>query len=978
MSLENQNFDVFISYSHKDKDWVRNWLLPKLESAGVSYCIDDDQFDIGVPALINMERAVERSRKTLLVLSENWMASECTNFESLLVQTEDPIGLRQTFLPLKLDDCKLSRRLGIFTYADFQTPEGQKKNILRVVAQILEGKPQPTHRPRLPNRLVHPYPLPKHFTGRVAERRVLTEWLTAGEDPICALIAIGGMGKSALTWAWMKRDVLGERLPEAAPESAEEAKKCRVPESARPEGVFWWSFYEERSSFSAFLRDALDYVSNAEVDPDELKSDYDRAVALLEWLQQRRVLLVLDGFERELRGYAGLSAAYQGDDIEPGERPRECCDPHAAGLLKAATALLTGDSAGRLLLTSRLFPRELDGLAGCLTRDLLEFSPGDAEHFFRARGIRGTRAEFVAAWERYGRHPLTVSLLGGQIAEDPDKPGDVAVAQDYDPVPANSRKEGHVLELAFEALPEKARELLSSTAAFRSPVPFKLLKAAQPEASDREAKAVVKTLRERGMLLQQNSKEGAHYDLHPVVRYYAYDRLRDKMGVHSRFREYFSDVPDVDVQKLKSVDDLRPVIELYHHTVRAGLYEEALKLYRGRLASQLYYQLGAYQVDADLKRALFPDGEDRPPRLKSKLDQSWGLNGLAVSYHMLGRPRQAVELLERAARIYEEGGDKGNLAAGLSNLGQEQVNLGELSAAERNFRRSFELGQELEDARRAAISHQELGRTLALQARFAEADDELKQALEIDEGRGDSQASGLSWAYRAQRRLLADEPQEALKAAREALAFWEKSARERYPVERDRVRVEWLFGWTHIALAAQNAERSEKMGTGPSAAQHKAHTSGDSDAARSGPPPASPPSPDLESHLVQAEAHLSEALNRCHRIQLVEDEGDILLALARWHRLKGNPPRSRKARPRSPRHRRPLRVPPAAGRHPQLHGPPRSRPQQPCHRPPPRRDRPRTRPLRRARAQPQALLQTRPQRSRPPPQALRQNDAPTA
>ena len=525
MPLENQNFDVFISYSHKDKDWVRKWLLPKLQSAGVSYCIDDDHFDIGVAALINMERAVERSRKTLFVLSENWVASEWTNFESLLLQTEDPIGFRQTFLPLKLDDCKLSRRLGIFTYADFRTPEAQEKNILRVVDQILKGEPQPTHRPRLPNRLVHPYPLPKHFTGRVLERRALTEWLTAGEDPICALIAIGGMGKSALTWAWMMRDVLGENLPEAAPELAEEAKQCRVPESARPEGVFWWSFYEDRSSFSAFLRDALKYVSNGKEDPDKFESDYDRAVALLDWLQQRRVLLVLDGFERELRGYAGLSAAYQGDDIEPGERPRECCDPHAAGLLKYATALLTGDSAGRLLLTSRLFPMELDGLAGCLRRELLEFSPDDAERFFRTRGIRGTRAEFTAAWERYGRHPLIVSLLGGQIAEDPDKPGDVSVAQEYAPVPANSRKEGHVLELAFKALPAKARELLSNTAAFRSPVPYKLLKAAQPEASDHEAKAAVNTLRERGMLLQQKSKEGARYDLHPVVRHYAYDRL---------------------------------------------------------------------------------------------------------------------------------------------------------------------------------------------------------------------------------------------------------------------------------------------------------------------------------------------------------------------------------------------------------------------------------------------------------------------
>ena len=41
--------------------------------------------------------------------------------------------------------------------------------------------------------------------------------------------------------------------------------------------------------------------------------------------------------------------------------------------------------------------------------------------------------------------------------------------------------------------------------------------------------------------------------------------------------------------------------------------------------------------------------------------------------------------------------------------------------------------------------------------------------------------------------------------------------------------------------------------------------------------------------LQDAEDHLAEALSRCRRISLVELEPDILLALARWHRTKGNP-----------------------------------------------------------------------------------------
>ena len=55
--------------------------------------------------------------------------------------------------------------------------------------------------------------------------------------------------------------------------------------------------------------------------------------------------------------------------------------------------------------------------------------------------------------------------------------------------------------------------------------------------------------------------------------------------------------------------------------------------------------------------------------------------------------------------------------------------------------------------------------------------------------------------------------------------------------------MEWLFGWAHTALATSD-------------------------------------SPDRTSHYSQAETHLSEALTRCRRIQLVEFEADIRNFLA--------------------------------------------------------------------------------------------------
>jgi len=73
-------------------------------------------------------------------------------------------------------------------------------------------------------------------------------------------------------------------------------------------------------------------------------------------------------------------------------------------------------------------------------------------------------------------------------------------------------------------------------------------------------------------------------------------------------------VPKPD--KVTRLEDLTPVIALYHHTVRAGQFDEARRLFRDRLDRPTYYQFGDYHLQIELLRELFPDGEDRPPCLK--------------------------------------------------------------------------------------------------------------------------------------------------------------------------------------------------------------------------------------------------------------------------------------------------------------------------------------------------------------------------
>jgi tetratricopeptide (TPR) repeat protein len=288
--------------------------------------------------------------------------------------------------------------------------------------------------------------------------------------------------------------------------------------------------------------------------------------------------------------------------------------------------------------------------------------------------------------------PLCLRLLSGAIREDPERPGDISAAEDWHPPVdlKDTQRQHHILQLAYETMAKDRQDLLSRIAAMRGPVDYAAAKVLSGYKNENDLKEALRELVARGLLFRREGQ--AHYDLHPIIRQYAYDRLGDKTAAHKALRDYFDTVPRPD--KIESLDDLFPTIELFHHTIRAGGYEEASRLYRDRLTSALYYQLGAHDTFASLAQAFFPDGEDQPPCLEDESAQAWILNSLGVAYHTTGQSRKGAGLLERATAIYQKAGIKRAVAYGLGNLGESQILLGDLREAESNLRRGIEIDKE--------------------------------------------------------------------------------------------------------------------------------------------------------------------------------------------------------------------------------------------------------------------------------------------
>jgi hypothetical protein len=132
--------DVYISYHEADETWVSETLLPKLEAAGLRVMIDYRDFAIGVPRLVNIERAVERSRHTLIVMTPEWVESDWNAFQGLLASSEDPSGLRQKLLPLKLRPCTPPARIAMIEILDLTNLARREAQIERLVRGLTAAR----------------------------------------------------------------------------------------------------------------------------------------------------------------------------------------------------------------------------------------------------------------------------------------------------------------------------------------------------------------------------------------------------------------------------------------------------------------------------------------------------------------------------------------------------------------------------------------------------------------------------------------------------------------------------------------------------------------------------------------------------------------------------------------------------------------------------------------------------------------------
>lgn len=325
------------------------------------------------------------------------------------------------------------------------------------------------------------------FVGRKAELESIDDWADAADPhPVLLFEAIGGMGKSMLTWHWA-------RTPTS------NARARLDPARGGWAGQLWYSFYERGAVMEDFIRHALAYITL--VDPGSLtgRPRADLAEELLRHLKEKPYLLILDGLERVLVAYHRLDAAQMAD--EQADNPhdtiakRDPCStirPEDEGLLRK----LASAAPSKILISTRLTPNVLlnasrQAIPGVRREILKGLRPPDAEAMLRSQDVRGDSARMQAYLKtNCDCHPLVVGVLAGLIHDYlPDRGNFDAWAEDAGETGGGrlnlaeldlKQKKTHILNAAIAALPPKGRELLHTLALVAQAVDYDVLQALNP------------------------------------------------------------------------------------------------------------------------------------------------------------------------------------------------------------------------------------------------------------------------------------------------------------------------------------------------------------------------------------------------------------------------------------------------------------------------------------------------------------------
>ena len=563
------------------------------------------------------------------------------------------------------------------------------------------------------------------FVGRKAELETLNEW-AEDANPYTMLLfeAIGGNGKSMLTWEWIINHALNVR------------KDWK--------GRMWYSFYEKGATMADFCRHALTYITGSRFDDFEEKKTAELIEPLIAHLKNDSYLIVLDGLERVLVEYHRFDFAEIPDEEvdQPMDKvaQRDPCDtikPEDEELLyKLATA-----SASKILISSRLVPKKLlnnanQAIPGVRRIPLSGLTLKDGEALLRSCNVSGDSKKIQSyLTTNCDCHPLTIGILAGLINEylpdrgnfdtwesDPDGGGLLNLAN-LDLI----QRRNHILKASLNALSPNSHKLISTLALISDGIDFKMLSAINPmlpskpkemsqpenpetsgywkrltkeeqtlekkdfltatkkwneyqktvkkwiassdytEAPRRLTEAIL-DLENRGLI--QYDAYTKRYDLHPVVRGVVVGALKltEREEYGKPIVDYFNSQSHSPYEAAETLEELNVGINLVRTLFKMGRYIEASDILVGELSVALIFNMEAYSDLLSLLQPYFQDNWMTSSKLTYDSSSMYHANNAGICLTSIGAYRMAFNAYELSFNHSLSGRDWKKVSTRMSNM----------------------------------------------------------------------------------------------------------------------------------------------------------------------------------------------------------------------------------------------------------------------------------------------------------------------
>jgi tetratricopeptide (TPR) repeat protein len=521
------------------------------------------------------------------------------------------------------------------------------------------------------------------LVGRTAELTQIKTALASTETKIVAIVAGGGVGKSALTWEWLQQ---------------------MQPDYGGAELVFGWSFYSQGShqtanSSAPFFQEALPFFGFE----DKLPSDeIEKARSLAECLRNKRSLLILDG----------LKPLQHPPHIQGGE----LADVAIKEFLRQVQRYGLGGQKNLLLISSRQPIVELlSDPVRYQELDLQTLPIPDGATLLDNLGCRGSEAELQAASQEMGGHALALVLLGRLLVDRFE--GRIESREQLPALFEETKEGGHALRILryydevywqethfFKRVYQKLlgevpeRILLQLLGLFDRPmgtlekrVLFDKAELAKPLArlSEKALRQVEKRLEQAGLLLKCEG-ERREWDTHPLIRAYFGQSLREKQPKLYRqaqlvLFEYYQSVPEK--HQPDTLEELEPLYRAVVHGCLAGEYQKAFNMYMERILrsneqTYRFKKLKSYAQNLTTIYAFFPNGWENILIGLSQVNQIWLLDQASFCLLSLGRIREAMIPAQIAIKVAEKL-ENWSIAATISdNIVDSFLLLGKLNKAQ--------------------------------------------------------------------------------------------------------------------------------------------------------------------------------------------------------------------------------------------------------------------------------------------------------